>query len=216
MSVSTQTGRARGEARNAILVSARKLFGAKGYHGASMRDVAQHAGVSEALLYRYFGAKPALFEEAVRVPYRGFIEEFLADWEHLEVRLSNEEMVTRFVTRLYDFVLAHRDIIFALAAANRFEDLAIDEASTLTAGIHRLTEYIATEAESRGFGHADLEMVAVCTIGLVMAVGILDDLLFPAGADHPAKERMISEMCKYVLAGVQQPADDHRAHSSGH
>ncbi|MFE2998610.1 TetR/AcrR family transcriptional regulator [Nocardia sp. NPDC059246] len=211
MPANAQPQHPRGEARNAILDSARRLFGAKGYHGTSMRDVAQDAAVSEGLLYRYFSAKSMLFEEAVRVPYRGFIEEFLDDWEHLGEPLPNEEMITRFVTRLYDFVLAHRDLIFALAAANRFEDVDIDEASALTEGIRRLTEFTAIEAESRGFGHVDLEMVASCTIALVMAMGILDDLLFPAGAEHPDKDRLVREMCKYVIAGIQQPRERERS-----
>ncbi|WP_327110244.1 hypothetical protein OHB12_20795 [Nocardia sp. NBC_01730] len=60
-----------------------------------------------------------LFEE-VREPYRGLIEDFLNDWKHPDARLSNAEVGARFVSGLYDFVLANRDLLFALAAANRF------------------------------------------------------------------------------------------------
>lgn len=50
--------------REAIFVSARKLFAAHGYGGASVRDIASDAGIDPALVIRYFGSKDALFAEA--------------------------------------------------------------------------------------------------------------------------------------------------------
>lgn len=187
-----------------MLRSAELLFGERGYHGTSVRDVAQHSGVSEALVYRYFGGKASLFEEAVITPYRAVIEEFLDAWQQLPALASNEAMVSRFVTRLYDFVLTHRDLLFALAAANRFGDKAIDEAGRLSDGVRRLVEFTRGEAKARGIAHVDVEMAASCTIALVLAMGILDDLLFTGGSKHPSKERLLREMTRYAVAGVEQ------------
>ncbi|MFD5142998.1 TetR/AcrR family transcriptional regulator [Streptomyces sp. NPDC058401] len=49
--------------RARILDSARTVFGEKGL-GAPVRDVARHAGVGPATLYRHFPTKQALIEEA--------------------------------------------------------------------------------------------------------------------------------------------------------
>lgn len=46
--------------RNAILARAAELFAERGYHGTSMNDVAQAAGVGKATLYHYVRDKPAL------------------------------------------------------------------------------------------------------------------------------------------------------------
>jgi AcrR family transcriptional regulator len=97
-----KAARPRGEARPAMLEHARALFGANGYDGTNMRDIAHAARVSEGLLYRYFPSKQALFVEAAVEPYQGFVQQFLDTWEQLDTRLPNEEMVTRFVTALYD------------------------------------------------------------------------------------------------------------------
>ncbi|MGB7182228.1 MAG: TetR/AcrR family transcriptional regulator [Burkholderiaceae bacterium] len=45
------------EVRDAILKSARQLFNTRGYHGASMAQIAADAGVSAANIYVYFGSK---------------------------------------------------------------------------------------------------------------------------------------------------------------
>ncbi len=52
--------------RGALLTAARELFATEGYDGTTVRAVAERAGVNQALLFRYFGNKEALFAEAVR------------------------------------------------------------------------------------------------------------------------------------------------------
>jgi AcrR family transcriptional regulator len=51
--------------RQAILDAALDLFAAKGYFGASLRDVAAAVGVRESALYNYFPSKDALFEALI-------------------------------------------------------------------------------------------------------------------------------------------------------
>lgn len=68
MSPSTPTKRlpAR-ERRIQILRSAIHVFAQHTYHGATTKGIAEEAGVTEALIYRYFGSKRALFTEAIDV-----------------------------------------------------------------------------------------------------------------------------------------------------
>jgi AcrR family transcriptional regulator len=195
-----------------MLEHARALFGAGGYDGTNMRDIAQAAKVSEALLYRYFPSKQALFVEAAVDPYQGFVQRFLESWERLDTRLPNEEMVTRFVTALYEYILSNQDLLFALIAANRFNAHDPDEHGILSQGVKRLADYTAREAADRGFAHVDLEMAVACTISMVFSMAILDDLLFTRGAQHPTKEQIIEQMCRYATGGIQQP-DARPSHS---
>lgn len=194
----------RGEARQAIADAARNLFADRGYDGTSMRDIAQRAAVSEALLYRYFSSKAALFHEAVISPYQGFVDEFLATWERLEQPEGNEEMVGRFVRDLYAFVRERRDLLFALVAAHRFGTRDSLQPGALSQGMRRLTAFTAEEAEARGLTTVDLEMAVSCTVAMVFAMTLLDDVLFPPGDQHPSHERLIREMSRFAAAGVQQ------------
>jgi AcrR family transcriptional regulator len=50
--------------RSALLLAAQTLMAQRGVEGTSTRDVANAAGVNQALVYRYFGSKEKLFAEA--------------------------------------------------------------------------------------------------------------------------------------------------------
>lgn len=50
--------------RQALRDAAIELFAERGYDRTTVRDIATRAGVNQALLFRYFGSKEALFEDA--------------------------------------------------------------------------------------------------------------------------------------------------------
>ncbi|GAA1691812.1 TetR/AcrR family transcriptional regulator [Streptomyces yatensis] len=51
--------------RRRLLEAAAALFAERGYERATVRDIADRAGVNQALLFRYFGSKRALFGEVI-------------------------------------------------------------------------------------------------------------------------------------------------------
>jgi AcrR family transcriptional regulator len=59
--VKTTTRLSAPERREAILAAVRRLFADKGFHGTTTRELAEAAGVSEALLFKHFPTKEALF-----------------------------------------------------------------------------------------------------------------------------------------------------------
>src|SRR3989442_14859211 len=54
------------ERRQAIVEAAVPLFARKGFSGAATRELAEAAGVSEALLYRHFPSKQLLYSEILQ------------------------------------------------------------------------------------------------------------------------------------------------------
>jgi AcrR family transcriptional regulator len=50
--------------RQLLLDAATELFAERGYDRTTVRDIATRAGVNQALLFRYFGSKEALFAAA--------------------------------------------------------------------------------------------------------------------------------------------------------
>lgn len=60
--------------RNNILRSARDTFASKGFDGASIRDIAQTAGLSLSALYYYFPSKQEALYELVHTAYTWYIE----------------------------------------------------------------------------------------------------------------------------------------------
>src|SRR5215468_4946904 len=52
--------------RDATLEAATRRFATQGYERAGVREIAADAGVTAALVNRYFGSKEALFAEVIR------------------------------------------------------------------------------------------------------------------------------------------------------
>ncbi len=67
-----------------ILKSALKLFSEKGFLGATTKEIAKNAGVSEVTLFRHFSSKEKLFEEVInRYSFLPKLKEVLQEAEKL-------------------------------------------------------------------------------------------------------------------------------------
>ncbi len=65
-----RTGRRRGDpdTRGTVLAAAREVFSEVGFERATMRGIAQRAGVDPALIHHYFGTKVGLFAAVGELP----------------------------------------------------------------------------------------------------------------------------------------------------
>ncbi|GAA5209910.1 TetR family transcriptional regulator [Microbacterium kyungheense] len=95
-------GRPRGgrtEAREQILAAAATEFGDRGYDGATIRTIAERAGVDSALVHHYFGTKADLFAAAIDIPINpaSAIPEVIGT----DLDTAGERLV-RFVLELWD------------------------------------------------------------------------------------------------------------------
>ena len=59
------------ERRKAIVTSAVPLFARKGFAGTTTKELAETAGISEALLFRHFPSKKQLYSEILRLGCEG-------------------------------------------------------------------------------------------------------------------------------------------------
>src|SRR5919107_1746006 len=76
--------------RRALLEAAGELFHARGYEGATTREIGDRAGVDPALIARYFGGKEGLYlavlsdehvEDDTLLDPHTFVAELLAHWD---------------------------------------------------------------------------------------------------------------------------------------
>src|SRR5438132_13526109 len=57
--------------RDMIIAAAIPLFARKGFAGTTTKEIAEAAGVSEALVFKHFPSKAALYEEIMRLGCQG-------------------------------------------------------------------------------------------------------------------------------------------------
>jgi AcrR family transcriptional regulator len=91
----------------AILLAAEKLFAQHGYHGVSIRQIADEAQVPLALVGYYFGPKSELFH-AIFEHWHGTIRERLALLEHVLVGPPTETFLREVVEAFVRPVLVQR------------------------------------------------------------------------------------------------------------
>lgn len=87
------------ERRKAIVAAAVPLFARKGFAGTTTRELAEAAGISEALLFRHFPSKQQLYREILRLGCEG--DPALEQLAMLQPSTATLVCMVRFMVRRY-------------------------------------------------------------------------------------------------------------------
>jgi hypothetical protein len=74
--------------------------------------------------------------------------------------------------------------------------------SALSRELDQIERMMTSESDSRGFTHVDIPIAVRCAAGMVLALSLHDDLLFPTGAARPQRDRVVAEAVAFSLRGV--------------
>jgi AcrR family transcriptional regulator len=199
-------GGVHGRGRELLLAAAGELFGERGYAGTSTRDIAERAGVTEPMLFRHFGTKANLFQEAAVAPFVEFMRSYVADYRAREHgRLSAEEEGRRLYAGLFAALREQREPLMALLSAGRFAPVA-DEVSAqvreaFAQVIALFEEVVATESAERGFTDPDLPATVRVMFGMVLSAALHDDWM-GMGTGPDDRDRMLAAMTRMAVRGL--------------
>jgi AcrR family transcriptional regulator len=198
----------RGRGRQLLLDAARDLFAERGFKGTSTRDIADRAGVSEVMIFRHFGSKANLFQEAVVEPFTSFMHDYIADYHSREHgRLSPEEEGLALYSGLFEVLRAEREALLALMAARQFDDLPDAASAEVEAAFGEvlalLEEVVASEAEERHITDFDLVPTVRVMFSMVLAAALHGDWL---GVGHTVSyDRILASMTQLTVRGLRVP-----------
>jgi AcrR family transcriptional regulator len=201
--------RAPGEVERLIVEAALEVFAAKGYAGATTREIAAVAQVHEPMVYRRFGSKAKLFEFTVLAPFNELISNYLDTYQpRPDPSDSLETLARRFIEPFYDLLQERRDLLLALLAASQFhDDFSGEEGVSLTGFGHlidRMEPQLEIEAATRPFPGVDVPAALRAAIGMVMGVAILGDWL-QSERDPVGHDRLVKEMVELSVYGIKRP-----------
>jgi AcrR family transcriptional regulator len=191
------------EVHNLLLEAARDLFAASGFTGTTTKDIATRAGVSERLLFSHFGSKDELFHLAVEEPFLEVVSDYMRSWEGEIPGMTAEDRIHRFVSGLFDLARENRAILRS-ALARRAESGDDPEGrliSDLAQAIQGLEGTAIAVQEPYGFHRLDPPVTIAAAGAMIFGMALLDDLLFPTGAQTPSRERLTTEMTQMILHG---------------
>lgn len=191
-----------GEGRERFLAAARELFAEKHYSGTSTREIAERAGIADALLFRNFGSKSALFAEAVLGPIR----EFARTWEEFQARaveMSDVELGYEFVARFYDVLWANRRLIMSYIAESAVDPdiLPLEESPLFVDTVRALVDWCQRAFEDRPATSVDPEIGARASIGMFLSMALFDDW-FAGGDVQPRRAEVIDELVYISRFGI--------------
>jgi AcrR family transcriptional regulator len=191
------------EVRALIAASARAVFSERGFAGATTREIADRAGASEVLIFRYFGSKAALFEAIIVAPFDKLIGDFLdshRDVNSMPDRLGGNE---EFIQSVYPFLKKNSDLLLALAKS---------AGPDRNGGpMHGLDNYFARAAErvqlqyQREGLEADIspDLSVRFGFGMLAAAILFQDWFFPDGEPD---EREVTHALSQLLYKAFSPA----------
>ncbi|MEU4476834.1 TetR/AcrR family transcriptional regulator [Micromonospora sp. NPDC023966] len=182
-----------------MLDAAVKVFSRRGFHAASMDEIAEDAGISKPMVYAYLGTKEELFVACLHREGTRMMEAIAGA---AAPDLPADERLWRGLRAFFGFVGAHRDGWAVLYRQARGSQPFAAELATMRG---RLVEVVAgmldhaLRAKGREVGATDLEVVAYALVG---ATESLADWL----ADHPEAdpEKTATRMMNVAWLGADQ------------
>jgi AcrR family transcriptional regulator len=163
--------------------------------------------MTEPMIFRHFGSKAKLFEEAVLAPFNSFLSEYIEDWAARPRGPKDAYMEAReFYRGVYDVLAANRRLIHEMIGARAVGGaLAADTTSAprLGALLEQFEGIIERERDDGGFRSFDPAVMTRLMLGLVFSIAIHGDWLFEgATRPQPSIEAFIDEMARLTIYGA--------------
>lgn len=197
----TRTRRPRGEPRRLLVEAAREVFTAKGFVGSSTREIADRAGVSETLMFRYFGSKVGLFREALVTPFADFVQDFNDRWKvAADEGYDVEELTRLFISELFDLFRSNRGLVVMLWAADTHAESELAESGVFDEVVGHLQTLVkigAVAAQRVGYGSPRQDLVTRSTLSMVAGMAVFGQSFY--GAKPPKRTEIIEALVTISL-----------------
>jgi len=182
-----------------MLDSAVRVFSRRGFHAASMDEIAEDAGISKPMVYAYLGTKEELFVACLEREGTRLMEAIATEVVGAD---APDQQLWRGLRAFFTFVGAHRDgwaVLYRQARAQQPFAGASAEMRERMVQVVAMMLGRALAAEGREVGDTDLQVMANALVG---ASESLADWL----ADHPEAEpeKTATRMMNFAWLGAAQ------------
>src|SRR5438445_7366247 len=200
----SRTHKATGQERQAsIIAAAASLFAQKGFNGTTTREIARSAGISEALIFKYFPTKRALY--AAIIAAKSQLSQLMASIEEAAEKRDD----ARVFTLIAGFRI-HRGADPSLLRLLLFSALEGHELSDMFfRNRHRvfyeyLAGYISLRAREGAFQTVDPLLAAQAFIGMVVYHRLLHEVF--RVPRHCTPEEAVAGYVQVFLEGLIKPS----------
>ncbi len=201
------------ERQASIISAATSLFAAKGFKGTTTRAIARTAGISEALVFKYFPTKRALY--AAILAEKTSLSELLAAVDEAAQKQDDERVFTLIaghrIRRGTDPTLL-RLLLFSALEGHELSDMFFRNQHLVF--YDYLAGYIARRTRDHAFRRVDPLTAARAFIGTIVYHRLLHEIFrVPA---HRAPEDAVADYVTLFLDGLRaRPARNKKTRPRG-
>jgi AcrR family transcriptional regulator len=184
-----------------LLKATLKLISEKGYLGATTREIAQEAGVTELTLFRHFGSKERLFEELLKGhTFLPMLKELLPELEGL----SFEDALTLIATRFLLSLKERKSMVKIMYSEVTSYPVKIREVYNKFIDEMRMTLARYFESlQARGVLRKNMspEMAARVFLWILVSYFRSEEIMRPAGMKKKAMEKDVQQIVDIFMHG---------------
>lgn len=200
-----RTRRSTAEVRLLLLDAARECFEEKGYHQTSTREIAEHAGVTEPMLFRHFGSKAVLFERAVFDPFVEFIATYARQVSQVDAAAAPKRVLSRqYIEGFFRLMVDNRDLIVTVLGERAEDGQAPRMAAR--ASLEEQFDSFATVVDAfvrvEGEQIMDTRLALRFTLSFLLGAALADGYFFTFSDGPVDEDRVIEEMVDFVLRAI--------------
>jgi TetR/AcrR family transcriptional regulator len=189
---------------NRVIEAAVRLFAQKGFQGAKTKEIAEAAGINEALIFRDFHTKEKLYCAILdyasnRIRTEQWIEELSAHAAGRNDYLLFSELAARFLDTFAREPVLFRVMLYSALEqhelAKKFRDRQIEPLEKFIAN------YVQTRQREGGFGPGDPRSLAHCFLSMCHN-RVLRRILFGPDVDSMTDREAANVFTRVFLTGV--------------
>ena len=198
-----------GEDRRQQIVSvAAKLFSQKGFSGTTTKEIAEGAGVSEAIIFRHFGTKNELYAAILDYKVRELSERVKAHLDEAEGRKDDRAFFGSLALEMLDFHGKDQTFLrLLLYSALEGHDLSEIFFNSAARDIKdHIRRYIKQRIADGAFRRVDPVVAARAFVGMVLHQAQVRNIF--QGDDLKLSNRQIADrFVEIFLNGVHKPEE---------
>ena len=188
------------ERRRQILRCAAGVFAQSNYTAAKVADIAEAAGISEAMIYKHFSSKKAIFLEVLNHLSEG-VNQF---WEaNVEIEDNPLEALKTITIQYYREIMKRPDRL-------RVQFLALSEVQDADIRTRLQKDYrnmiaviggLIKKGMAQGLIRKDIDMSAVTNLGL--AGGLLTHVMAFLTLKEEYPEQLVESMVEHLIESIK-------------
>jgi AcrR family transcriptional regulator len=160
------------------------------------------------LIFRYYGSKNGLLQEAVIRPIVELLESLRPRWIKAQEESSGDENTLEFIGALYDLVHGNRTVVMTMmqvliGGPGHLDDPVHELASQM---YEPLAPAFQNYLDTNGFRDDNPELLLRMIMILVGATAAFLPGTYPDAKDVPNRGRVIEELASFIHFGLKRPS----------